>query len=114
MSAWNYVFDNNFLQRMDLERLRSRAAGAEQQMRAARREHADRLEELEHEVGELALLCRALLGMLKERGQFDAAAFNAALDKIDLEDGVKDGRVTKAGPPAPRPLPPAPVPRKNR
>jgi hypothetical protein len=116
MSAWNYMFDNNLLQRMDLERLRASASSAERQMRVARRAQADRMEELEHEVGELALLCRALIGMLKEQGHFDAAAFNAALDKIDLEDGVKDGRVTRPGPPPPPPPAPvqAPIPKRQR
>ena len=119
MSAWNYMFDNNVLQRMDLERLRSRAADAERQMRSARKAQGDRIEELEHDVGELALLCRALIGMLKEKGDYDPASFSAALDKIDMEDGVKDGRVTpERDRPAQRPSPPppvqAPIPRKNR
>ena len=60
-----------------------------------------------------------LIGMLKEQGQFDATAFNAALDKIDLEDGVKDGRVTpERDRPAARPPPPppvqAPIPRRKQ
>jgi hypothetical protein len=119
MSTWNYMFDNDMLQRMDLERLRMRAESASRQMRITRRAHDERIEALESEVGELALLCRALMGMLKEQGHFDAAAFNAALDKIDLEDGVRDGRVTPVSErPVPRPPPPppvqAPIPRRNR
>ena len=110
MSTWNYMFDNNLLLRSDLERLRRASESAARQMRITRRAHDERIESLEREVGELALLCRALMGMLKEQGHFDAAAFNAALDKIDLEDGVRDGRVTPvAERPVPRPPPPSPV-----
>jgi hypothetical protein len=116
MGAWNYLFDNDLLQRLDLERLDERARHAERAMRRAHGAQRDRIAELEQEVGQLALACRALIGMLKEQGQFDAAIFNAALDKLDADDGVIDGRVT---PERDRPAPPAPpltapVPRRRR
>ena len=106
MSLWKYMFDSDLLQRMDLEQLDRRAAMAESRLRSAHRAQSDRIEELEHELGQLALVSRALLAMLKEQGTFDVAIFNAALDKIDAEDGVIDGRVT---PEAERPRKPAPV-----
>jgi hypothetical protein len=119
MGTWNYMFDSDMLQRMDLERLAERASFAEARIRRVARAHGERVEELEREVGEMALVLRALIGMLKEKGGFDAAAFNAAFEKIDAEDGVIDGRVTpedqRPAPPRP-PAPPvqAPVPRRSR
>lgn len=57
----------------------------------------------------MTLVCRALIGMLKEQGHFDAAIFNTALDKIDAEDGVIDGRVTPESERPQRLSPPTPV-----
>ena len=48
----------------------------------------------QQEVGELALLCRALVHVLGERGGLDPEALRAALERMDAEDGVIDGRVT--------------------
>jgi hypothetical protein len=113
MSAWNYMFDYALLRR--IEDLSARAARSDRQIRSAQRH---RVEDLERELGQLTLVCRALIGMLKEQGHFDAAVFNAALDKIDAEDGVLDGRVTPEDerPRRPAPVPPviAPTPRRNR
>jgi hypothetical protein len=103
MSSWDYVFGPTLLQK--IEELSVRAARAD---RHVRREQRLRVEELEHELGRLNLVCRALIGMLKEQGHFDAAIFNTALDKIDAEDGVIDGRVT---PEDERPVKPGSLPR---
>jgi hypothetical protein len=113
MSAWNYMFDYALLRR--IEDLSARAARTDREARSAQRHRVD---DLEREVGQLTLVCRALIGMMKEQGAFDAAVFNAALDKIDAEDGVVDGRVTPEDerPRKPASVPPvmAPTPRRKR
>lgn len=113
MSAWNYMFEYALLKRID--ELSARSSRAEREGRSVQRH---RLEDLERDLGRVTLICRALIGMLKEQGNFDAAIFNAALDKIDAEDGVIDGQVT---PEEQRPTKPAahdplaaPTPRKRR
>ena len=111
MSLFKYMFDHDLLQRADIEALRSKSR---RDQRSDRRKHRDarhRMEALEDEVAELNLLCRALLGTLQEAGQLDPAALQAAMERIDAEDGVIDGKATKAEE-KPR-EPPAPVRRRK-
>lgn len=112
MSVWNYILDSEFSQRSDIEDLKRRAATIADQQRSRTRESQERIEQLEQEVGELALLCRALLTILRENGTIRPEAFEEVLRKIDLEDGVLDGKVTRKkdplGPTKPR------IPRTRR
>ena len=49
---------------------------------------------LETEVSELALVCRTLLTVLRENAIVDPVTISETMRRIDLEDGVADGRVT--------------------
>jgi hypothetical protein len=116
MGAWNFIFDNELFQRMDIEDLRRQAEHSRWAARRASRRTNDRLEDVEKDLAEVVLLCRALVSMLRERGVFDENALQAALRAVDAEDGVIDGRVT---PESERPKPPgppiqAPVPTRRR
>ena len=114
MSVWKYVFDHDLLQRGDIEHLRKRTRSSEQRMRRRRKDVDARIETLEDEVGELTLLCQALLEVLRESGHLDADRLQAAMQRIDAADGVVDGKVTK---PSERPRedpPPAPTRRRRR
>lgn len=94
MSIWNYVFDNEYRQRSDIEDLkrRSQVTGRSQTRKA--KELDRRVDELEEEVGEITLVCRSLLTLLRQSGVVDPTAFEAVMADIDAEDGVIDGRVT--------------------
>ena len=70
-----------------------------------------RIEALEGELDEMRLVLRALSEVLRAKGSVDETLFREALDRIDLEDGVRDG---KAGPPAPPPPPPFVAPHRTR
>ena len=97
MSIWSHVFDNEFRQRADIDALKQKNAGSlNSARRAARKSKAleGRVEELEGELGELTLLCRALLTLLRQEGVIDPAALEAVMTGIDAEDGVLDGKVT--------------------
>ena len=59
----------------------------------------------------MRLLFRALADVLRTKGAIDEAAFTEAFHRIDLEDGVADGKVT---PPEPVPPPPVPAPHRTR
>jgi hypothetical protein len=119
MALWKLFFDNDLMQRLDIQDLEDRAH--RQQMRAlsSNNRTRERFDELEQQVGELTLLCRALVSVLTARGALDAEALRTALTSLDGEDGVLDGRVT---PESERPLPakpaatpyPTPVPRTTR
>lgn len=94
MSVWNYVFDSEYKQRFDIENLRQSSQVARRRQNRNTRELKERVNELEHEVGELALICRTLLTVLRESGNFDEQTFQQVFHEIDAEDGVIDGRVT--------------------
>ena len=112
MSVWKYVFDNEYLQRADIESIKSanQRRGLRQRQVGARA--ARRLDELEEEVEELTLLCRTLLTVLRESGTVDPAAIAETMRKIDLEDGVVDGKVSER--PKPKPQAKAPESRRRR
>ena len=77
-------------------RLRQSAAARQRQLAT---DLAKRIEVLEDQVGELALLCRSLLTVLREDGTVLPERLQAVMRQIDAEDGLVDGKVTPAGPP---------------
>ncbi|MCC9602735.1 hypothetical protein LOC67_19470 [Stieleria sp. JC731] len=101
MDLWKFVFDNEYRQRADIESLRETSKTVRRdRMRQSRalKSQESRIEELENQVGELALLCRSMLTVLRENGSIDPTQFQETLSKIDLEDGVADGKITKDPP----------------
>ncbi len=94
MSVWNHVFDSNIKQRADIEELRRRSLDMAQRQHDRASIHKKRIEALEVEVGELTLLCRTMLTLLRENGILNPEAMDRIMREIDLEDGVLDGRVT--------------------
>jgi hypothetical protein len=96
MGLFDYVFTSGE------KRLSTETASLEERARRATaalvsgKESRDRIDELEARVGELALLCRALVTALEEKGALSHARLREVMDKIDAEDGVIDGQVTSA------------------
>jgi hypothetical protein len=76
-------------QQQRYDRLRDRGS-------ARRRAEAleERLEDLEHDVGEMALFVRTLWRILAEKGTIDRAEFVQVARAIDAQDGTADGRYT--------------------
>ena len=106
MSFWSYLFDNEFSQRQDINNLRATSRVRARQLRRQTRESRERLQELEEEVGELALLTRALLTYLRESGGIDPEKFAEVLERVDLDDGVLDGKLGENPPHPSAPHPP--------
>ena len=106
MSLLRYMFDNDLAQRHDIEALGSKARRNQRKNRRHRSETRDRIEDLEDQVGELSLVCEALLRVLKDSGRLDPTQLQAALEQIDAEDGVIDGKVTREEdrPQVPKPI----------
>ncbi len=73
---------------------------------------ANRLARLEQEMGELALLVRALYVYQRAQPGFDPARFAAIVAEIDRADGVADGQARMPAPA--QPAAPAPPPRRRR
>lgn len=95
MSIWNYVFDTEISQRTDIEWVKERLRQGRMLSRTQAQRSATRINGLEDELAEAALLLRSLYVYLKEQPGFDAKRFAAIIDQVDAADGAKDGKVTK-------------------
>lgn len=120
MEFWDQLFDSDYKRRADIESLKQIANSRKRARRQDRRETADqqkRIEQLEDQVGELALLCRSLLTVLRETEAVQPERFEEVMKQIDAEDGVVDGKITpeNALPKDPNAIPEIrPWPKKNR
>ncbi len=94
MSLWNFFFDSEWQQRADIDGLKSSSDFTLKRLTVQRRETKARIAALEQQVGELALVCRSLLTLLRESGAIDPSRLEEVMRRIDAEDGVIDGRVT--------------------
>ncbi len=110
MTVWKYLFDNEYLQRSDIESLKNANRHRVRGQHRSNANAAKRLDELEEDVEELTLLCRTLLTVLRESGTIDPAVVAETMRKIDLEDGVADGKVSDR----PKPHVKAPESRRRR
>ena len=101
MDFWDHLFDNEYKQRADIESLKRSSLARKQGRMRDRQQVQDlqkRIEDLEDQVGELALLCRSLLTVLREDGTVPPERFQEVLQRIDAEDGVVDGKITPEQP----------------
>ena len=120
MSIWEHLFDNEYKQRADIDSLKRISLSRKRRRRSDRQQTLDqqkRIEHLEDQVGELALLCRSLLTVLREDGTVQPERFQEVMKQIDAEDGVDDGKITPKDPPQDDPpvLPTTRTrPKKNR
>ncbi len=109
MDFWDHLFDSEYKRRADIEKLKRSA-----RRRSAARYHdlqevdkqSKRIDHLEQHVGELALLCRTLLTILRENDLVEPEQFQEVMSRIDAEDGVIDGMITPEPPPNNPPEPP--------
>jgi hypothetical protein len=104
MTDWYVRWLEELLERERCERVREHT-----RLRRDLHKEGGSVAALSQQVGELQLLVAALIEVLKEKGAFDPAALAEAVERIDLEDGVRDRRVT-----APDPIPSADPPRRTR
>jgi hypothetical protein len=94
MGVLNYLFDNEWIQRHDIDATR-RAVAAQAIARAgAARRLEDRMDAIEDEVGQLALFVRTLFRLSVEKGSISKAEFLETARAIDAQDGKADGRYT--------------------
>jgi hypothetical protein len=89
-----FLFDNEWMQRADIEDTRRHVAIMARQNIRSRGELRDRVEELEEAVGVLALFSRTMMRILIEKGVMGREELLAALRAIDASDGKADGRYT--------------------
>jgi hypothetical protein len=95
-SVLDYMFDNHWIQRADIENLKSSSARMQEtasQMRRRVLNDGERIQELEGQVAHLTLINEALLRLLEKKGVVARDEFRALLVDVDLEDGVHDGKL---------------------
>jgi len=97
MGVLDYYFDNDWIQRIDIENLqRSSMALRRNVVR-----DSGRLRDLEAEIDHLSLINEALMRLLEKKGVLVRDEFRSLLVEVDLEDGVHDGKLAR--PETPRP-----------
>lgn len=104
MDLWDYLFDNEYYQRADIKSLQKESRiwkQAQQRNQLQATDQQKRIDELEDQVGQLALLCRSLLTVLREDGTVKPDRLCEVMNRIDAEDGTLDGKMTapKSSPP---------------
>ena len=89
MSLWDYLFDSDYQQRDDINALQGQLQTSDewfvalrQQLQAAQ-ERADRLE----------LVLEALVQLLEAKGSLGREELEIMVQRVDLADGVEDGRI---------------------
>ena len=89
--------------RRDAERRSSSRSTRRRLRRAAQREaeHAERIEQLEQDLGEVALLTRTLADLCIQKGLLTADEVAAMAERLDAADGTIDGRITPPDAPPP-------------
>ena len=96
MGVLNYLFDNEWAQRADIEDTKRRLDAQSRIDREARgrlREGLEgRIQALEDEGGQVALFVRTLFRLLVEKGTLSKPEFLEAARAIDAQDGTVDGK----------------------
>lgn len=89
MSLWDYLFDSEYKQRDDIGSLQGQVQTSDEwittlrsQLQAAQ-ERADRLE----------LVIEALVQLLEAKGSLGREELEIMVQRVDLADGVEDGRI---------------------
>ena len=107
-TIWDFVFDSEWRQRADIESLKQQANAVRMRMSRSAVHTEERVEHLEQQVSELALLSRALIAVLEKQGGLKAADLHEAMRSIagqDVLDGqAKEREEAEAKKNRPRPL----------
>jgi len=97
MSIFDFMFPNS--QYIDIQLLKAENSKLASRIEAISNSDPEaRIEQLEQEVGELALVCKTLMRTLLEKRVCTGQEIENLFKQIDLEDGVADGKVTRTDP----------------
>jgi len=91
MGVLDYMFDNEWLQRADIDRLQRNSSV----LRNRIVRDSGRIRDLEEEIDHLTLINEALLRILEKKGVIVRDEFRSLLVEVDLEDGVHDGKLAR-------------------
>lgn len=91
MGVLDYMYDNEWIQRADIDNLQRSTMA----LRSKMVRDGGRIRDLEQEIDHLTLINEALLRMLEKKGVILRDEFRALLVEVDLEDGVHDGKLAR-------------------
>jgi hypothetical protein len=107
-TIWDFVFDSEWRQRADIESLKQQANAVRMRMSRTSVHMEERVEHLEQQVSELALLSRALLAVLEKQGGVKPEALQEEMRNIAGQDALdaqaKEREEAEAKKNRPRPL----------
>lgn len=100
MSFFRYLFDSEWMQRADIDRLEERAGELEYRLlrsgQSSRNLETD-VSQLRREVSRMMLMLEAIQRTLADKNLCSREDLVRRMQAIDAEDGVVDGRVTPPG-----------------
>ncbi len=94
MSMWDYLFDNEWRQRSDIESLKQGLRRSVHVRSLSAIKQKERVDRITDELPVLALYCRTMLTLMLEKGLVTRDEFLARMHQIDASDGRLDGRFT--------------------
>ena len=92
MDMWNFLLEGQSTQRKQLEDLKRQHANASEIFLQTDRKTAERLEQIEQQLGVLALYCRAAVELMIEKGVMTRDEFLVRMAQVDASDGSVDGQ----------------------
>ena len=117
--SWTRYFLHDFWTARELNEIEEQTRRRARALRRDRRSAARQREELESDVGFLALTLLSLVRSLVEKGVLSREELRAHMRELDAADGVEDGKLDSdaardsLGVQPPEPDPPAPKPRRR-
>jgi hypothetical protein len=92
MDMWNFLLEGQSSQRKALEELKRQQANASEVFLKTDHKTAERLEQIEQELGVLALYCRAAVELMIEKGLVTRDELLVRMAQVDASDGNVDGQ----------------------
>lgn len=90
--VWDYLFDNEYSQRSDINELKMAVAAAGDSAEAVPRLRQE-LGEAKQRIGQMELALEALIRLLEVRSGIGREEVSLMVQRIDLADGVEDGQM---------------------
>ena len=107
--SWTRYLLHDFWTAAELNRMDHRASQMRRIASASRADLRQRIDELEDDLGRVALLTHALAEACVQSGVLRREQISAMAEKLDLADGVADGRLDLSGNRAPDEQPQRPL-----
>ncbi len=90
--VWDYLFDNEYKQRRDIQMLKAQVADAGSTQSAAWQQQRD-LAAMSQRLARLELTVEALVRLLQVRTGLSRDELGLMIQRVDLADGVQDGQI---------------------